>query len=702
MSENIGTDIVQTDIDCDYDSLTGLKSYANFKALAQYTIDCDPDGICAGCYSLVYFDILRFKVINDLFGTQAGDEILIYLAKLIKSLAGVQSIAARINSDRFVLFVRLGKEQIEKLVCKLTDEIAHYPLPYEIICNMGIYVTTRVMRVESMIDRAVLALKTIKGEYVKRYVFYEKSLRDAVLGEQEITSMMKSALEDRQFVVYYQPQYNHNDGRLVGAEALVRWMHPKRGVISPGVFIPIFEKNGFITSLDLYVFEEVCDFLERSREKNNHIVPISVNISRRDIYKPDLVETMEKIRIKHDVPVGLVRIEVTESALIDGVSRLSGVIDKLHKCGYIVEMDDFGSAYSSLNALKNVDLDVLKLDLKFLSDSGNRNNGGIILSHIVRMAKWLGFSVIAEGVEQTEQADYLLSIGCSNIQGFLYARPMPEGDYVKLLESASLGNIKPAMTLIDSMDADNFWNPMSLDTLIFNNYVGSAAIIEYKKNGFIEPLRVNKKYIEELGGRFSGDEIIKQNFLSTLDPSNSALYEGMLDRAISSEGEEECETWRNMSGGSVCIRTTVRLIGKSDNSYLFYARIRNITSEKLAMQEIMHREKVFRAATEQLGVYYWELDVPSRMMYPCFRCMRDFKVPPVVVDYPEPVIRMGIFPPESADRCREMIREIENGAKSVEADLPLTEKRVMCRVSYTVEFDSEGKPSKAYGTAMPL
>lgn len=697
-------DEVSSDITYEYDSLTGLKSYSTFKALVQPIIDGDPQGISKGEYSLVYFDVMRFKVINDLFGTQAGDEFLVYMARLIKRLAGENSVASRINSDRFVLFVKMNKSEIEDLVKAFLADVAGYQLPYEIICNLGIYVTSRQMKVDFMVDRAILAFSVIKGDYVKRYNYYNKSQRDAMLGEQEITSMMKNALEERQFVVYYQPQYNHNDGSLVGAEALVRWQHPKRGIISPGVFIPIFEKNGFITSLDLYVFEEVCAFLRKCLDSKTPVVPISVNMSRRDIYRSDLVETMETIRIKYSVPVGLVRIEVTESALIDGVQRLSGVIDKLHDHGYIIEMDDFGSAYSSLNALKNIDLDILKLDLKFLSDDGDRKHGGIILSHVVRMAKWLGFSVIAEGVEQPEQADYLLSIGCSNIQGFLYAKPMPEKDYLELINNSNRGSTMPAMSLIDTMNADSFWNPNSLDTLIFNNYVGAAAIIEYKKNGYVEPLRINKKYVSEIGGRISEDEIIKQDFLTMLDQRNRAVFVGMLERAIASEQEEECETWRSYRDDldSVCIRSYVRLIAKSVDSYLFYVLVRNVTSEKSAMAEIMHREKIFRAASEQVGVYYWEYDIKTKNMYPCFRCMRDLQLPPVVLNYPEPLFDAEIVPKDYADKYRAFMKKIDEGEDGMEMIIPLTADRVMFKMKYTVETDDNGAPIKAYGSAIPV
>ena len=239
-----------------------------------------------------------------------------------------------------------------------------------------------------MVDRAILAQSSIKGSYNKRFKYFTESLRNDMLGEQEIVGIMATSLAEKQFVVYYQPQYNHSTGMLIGAEALVRWNHPERGMISPGTFIPIFEKNGFITNLDLYVFEEVCIFIRKCMDKNLPVVPISSNFSRYDIFQPDFVEKLEEIRLKYEVPVKNIRVELTESAVLGGTQHTNEVISKLHKCGYIVEMDDFGSGYSSLNVLKDIELDIIKLDMKFLAKESESNKGGTIISSIVKMVEY--------------------------------------------------------------------------------------------------------------------------------------------------------------------------------------------------------------------------------------------------------------------------------------------------------------------------
>ncbi|MBO5487817.1 MAG: EAL domain-containing protein, partial [Eubacterium sp.] len=498
----------------------------------------------------------------------------------------------RLEADRFLIFTHHVGETLEKGLEKVLEALAEYRLPFKITCNIGIYVTNEeLLSVEGMIDRAVLAQSSIKGSYTSSYKYYTESMRKDMLGEQEIAGIMGNALEEKQFVLYYQPQYNHANGMLIGAEALVRWIHPERGMISPGVFIPIFEKNGFITKLDLYVFERVCEFVRRCIDTGLPIVPVSSNFSRYDIFQPDFVAKLETIRKKYDVPTKYLRIEITESVVVGGSQHTNEIIRSLHECGYIVEMDDFGSGYSSLNVLKDIELDIIKLDMMFLSEDSDSKKGGTILSSMVRMAKWLGMPVIAEGVEHLEQADFLKSIGCEYIQGYLYSRPLPEEQYIELLSESVVGTKLPQMELNEKLNAFNFWDPKSQETLIFSNYVGGAAIFEYQA-GKLELLRVNEKYLQELGMRFSEKEVIGADPMKYFDDSNKKIFIDMLDKAIETGEEEECETWRNDPAigcpeDGICIRSNVRMVGKSNGSYLFYAMIRNITKEKRQYEELM-------------------------------------------------------------------------------------------------------------------
>ncbi len=687
----------------DMDELTGLYVRRSFCKRVDEVIKSTDD------FSVVYFDIIKFKAVNDIFGMSEGDRVLRKIGEILCNFLGENGFAARMGSDRFVAFMHLSYRKPETMTEHLLNELAEFDLPFEIALNAGIYVSIgedKRLSANAMIDRAILAQSVIKGSYTVKYRVYTESLRNEMLGEQEIVGMMANAISKKQFIVHYQPQYSHSTGMLIGTEALVRWCHPERGLISPGLFIPIFEKNGFITRLDMYVFEEVCAFLRRCLDRNLPVVPISTNFSRYDIFTPDFVERLEEMRLKYDLPARLLRVELTESVTIGGIHHVNAVIDKLHQHGYMVEMDDFGSGYSSLNALKDIDMDVIKLDMQFLDRDSDNNKGGTILSSVVRMAKWLNMPVIAEGVETVPQADFLRSIGCDYIQGYLYSRPIPEDKYVELINGSTIGVAVPQMKLIETLNACDFWNPESQETLIFSNYVGAAAILDYH-DGEIEVLRVNQKYLRELSMNLSEKEIIKDNPLLGFDDANMKVYLDMLNRAAESGEEEECEVWRRIfspcCGEEVfCIRSTVRMIGKSGDSVLFHEMIRNITAEKKNYSFLLDSERRFKMASEQVNIYYWEYTIATKEMRPCFRCMRDLGLPPLIINYPDPVIESGIFQPESADLYRDWHKQVAEGVSELEAVMILTPAKVPFKVRYTTEFDENGRPVKAYGSAAPI
>ena len=519
--------------------------------------------------------------------------------------------------------------------------------------------------------------------------------------EEEIVRSFDQAIADGQIRVHYQPQYNHSTGRLIGAEGLMRWEHPEYGAQYPADFIPALEKNGLIHRADLMVFEYICR-LQHSCPDNVRI-PISFNVSRHDLFGHDYVDELEAVRNRYGVPVKYLRPEITESSAIGGFDLISKAIRQFHEAGYIVEMDDFGSGYSSLSILKNLPVDIIKLDLCFLAEEGIGGRGGIILNSIVQMAKWLETQTIAEGVETIEQADFLKSIGCSYIQGHLYSKPIPEEEMRRLLSGSESEMTTPAMTFIRDMKVNRFWDPNSLETLIFNNYIGAAAIFSYEE-GKVEILRVNEKYIKELGMNLTEEDILKSNPWDNHSAESRDIYESTMKKAIQTGEEESCENWRTIQSDCcgeerICIRSNIRMIGYDGKKAIIYAIIQNITAEKRIYEEIADSERRFRFASEQANVYAWEYTVDTKEMRPCFRCMRDLGLPPVVRNYPEPAIEAGIFPPDYADMYRDWHRQIEAGVESLEAIIPLTVGRVPFHVRYTTEFDENGRPLKAYGSA---
>ena len=524
------------------------------------------------------------------------------------------------------------------------------------------------------------------------------------MNEQELLLSFKQAMTESHIFVCYQPKMNYATGRMIGAEALMRWKHPEFGLQYPSDFIPVLEKNGLLPEADLAVLEMVCRFQRKCLDENIPVVPISFNMSRYDILQHNYVGRIEQIRQKYQIPVRFLHVEITESSAIGGAELVIDVLKQLHCLGYTVEMDDFGSGYSSLNILKDLEVDVIKLDMRFLS-KGKTGRGGAILSSVVQMSKWLDTPVIAEGVETIEQADYMKSIGCSYIQGYLFSKPITEEEFIQKLKQVDHEPVQPAINLIETMDAGKFWNPSSLETLIFNHYVGGAAIFSYQKDtGNVQVLRVNEKYMKELGMNMCEKDILNSHPWEQMDEQNHKIYENTLLRAIQSNDEESCDTWRVVCSkicgeDRICIRNSLRMIGRAGEQYIFYTLVQNITAEKKRFEAISDSERKFRFAAEQANIYAWEYTVATRQMRPCYRCMRDLGLPPLLENYPEPAIELGIIPPDYAEMYRDWHRQIAEGVETLEAIIPLTVGRVPFHVRYTTEFDENHKPLKAYASA---
>ena len=265
---------------------------------------------------------------------------------------------------------------------------------------------------------------------------YDDDMRENMVSEQVIVNNMNGSLERDEFIVYLQPKYNLNTEKVVGAEALVRWIHPQLGFVSPAKFVPIFEQNGFIYQLDKYVWEKTCQMLREDIDAGRPVMPVSINVSRVDFYSPNLVQVFEDLTAKYNLDPRLLELELTESAYVDNPQQIIEITSQLQAKGFVILMDDFGSGYSSLNMLKDLPVDILKIDLRFLSDSQGVENGRAdnILNSVVRMAKRLDVPVIAEGVETQKQVDFLRTIGCEYAQGYFFAEPVPLDEYRNLIQ----------------------------------------------------------------------------------------------------------------------------------------------------------------------------------------------------------------------------------------------------------------------------
>ncbi|MBR6756197.1 MAG: bifunctional diguanylate cyclase/phosphodiesterase [Peptococcaceae bacterium] len=415
-----------------YDALTGVYNKRTFVKKVSEEIQQRPERN----YLLVRFDIERFKIINELFGREEGDKLLKFIANALKYTSAIckDIIYGRWHNDVFVMCVPYEGNYVYEIVNKLSYLIGSYKLNFDVKPYFGIYpMTDRSLSIEMMCDRAHLALKRIKGSALKNYTFYNQQLHQQLLREQDLMNQMTTALNEDQFMIYLQPKYELNKNAIVGAEALVRWNHPVEGLISPAEFVPIFERNGFIMKLDEYIWEQTCRLIRKWLDEGRLVSPISVNVSKVNLYNPELCDKIIGLTKKYNVPPELLALEITESAYVENSSSLNDAMICLQSHGFSIMMDDFGSGYSSLNMLKDLFVDVLKIDLCFLSGDSLGSRGSSILASVVDMARKLSLDIVAEGIETKEQADFLKKIGCAKGQGYYFSKPVPVQEYERMM-----------------------------------------------------------------------------------------------------------------------------------------------------------------------------------------------------------------------------------------------------------------------------
>lgn len=416
----------------DYDSMTGLYNSETFYKKSSEIINLNPDKK----YVIISIDIDRFRLINDRYGIDAGNRVLETVGRTIREVSPKDSIAKRFQSDIFSVLLRYNADQdLVQYMTKLSAAIRDTKiLPMAVTVTYGIYkITDRGLPVRLMCDRARAVKKQVKGSALTNYAVYDDVIRLKLREQAEIEEEMQLALKNREFVMYLQPQIDLKSGKIAGAEALVRWKHPIKGVMVPAQFLGLFESNGFVTKMDMYIWEEACKYIKEMQDKGLYI-PVSVNISRVHIGSTNLSSILTDLVKKYDIAPKYLELEITENLFMDDVDELFDEMAELKKCGFKILMDDFGSGYSSLNMLRNAPVDVIKIDRFFLDEIMNTSRGKIIVEASVRMAKQLGLAVIAEGVETKEQLEFLTNIDCDIVQGYYYSRPIPTDEFEEFIK----------------------------------------------------------------------------------------------------------------------------------------------------------------------------------------------------------------------------------------------------------------------------
>lgn len=421
-----------------YDSL--CKCYSKNKFLMETAALWKTNN----AYVMVYLDVNNFKEINELFGYAAGDAFLIHISHVLKSHIHGQELYYRDNADCFGMLLLEQEDTIlRKRICTIIDHITLYKLHpqqhYQIVCNCGIkhiLDKDRVEGIESTLNRTLMALKASKKTYNDNIYVYDTILHEKVKQHTRIENRMFQGIDQEEFEVYFQPKYDISTETIVGAEALVRW-NVDGNIVYPDAFIPVLEENGFITRLDMYVFEHVCRCLKEWEAKEYHL-QINVNQSRLLFYRSNYMQMLDDIISKYDVDASNLVLEVTESVAMEDMLTLKETIKALHERHFLTSMDDFGSGYSSLNLLQMLEFDEVKLDRIFLSDiSNDSTKQRNIIQKLVELNKTLSIRTVAEGVETKEQLDFLRSIGCDIAQGFYFSKPVPKAQFEQLLSKKS-------------------------------------------------------------------------------------------------------------------------------------------------------------------------------------------------------------------------------------------------------------------------
>ena len=390
-------------------------------------------------YAVLFFNVKNFKAVNELFGVESGDVVLQNIFRTLTHSKLSPVITARVESDHFVCLIEKKNLDFEELTSVCDNKFVKDGKRMNLIIRCGIfYVEEKPMKILGMIDRAKLAKRYITDEYVQPYMVYDHSMQVAYIDKAKLAGELQEGIAKEQFKVYYQPVIDTKTGKIASAEALIRWIHPDKGFISPALFIPALEENGHISELDFYVLKKVWQFINDRCENNKFVVPISVNLSWMDFYDEIMMQKIlkEMDRFKENGREHMARFEITETSYAAIRENRSGILESLRIKNAKILLDDFGSGFSSFGMLQDYDFDILKIDMSFIRKIGENPKTKSIVHSIIGMAHEIGIKTVAEGVETEEQVSFLRQSGCDYIQGYYYSKPLPEEEFVEFLEKA--------------------------------------------------------------------------------------------------------------------------------------------------------------------------------------------------------------------------------------------------------------------------
>lgn len=589
------------------DQLTSLYNAATFYDKAEHLVVSHPELR----YEAVSVDIEHFKIYNEWHGREAGDEILRALAAGLDAVANrLGGVAGYLGSDDFMLVLPLGSVTEEVI-----EQQLKYP-PFDSEDTIGFQpalgvcaIDTPDVSVVTACDHAMIAMNSVKGSYAKRVAWYRTSMAAEMEAEAKTLLEVKQSLRNREFTLHWQPQCSTRTGRIVGLEALVRWEHPERGLVMPGSFIPVLERNGFIASLDLFVWDEACRHIRSWLDRGGRAIPVSVNISRADLYAIDVVETIEELVTRYGLDRSLLELEITESAYVED-EKMADAVNRLKELGFTILMDDFGSGYSSLNMLKDINVDILKIDMGFLDREKDPQRGESILEAIVSMARLMDLRVIAEGAETAEQVEFLRSVGCDYAQGYYFHRPMDTETLEELLTIENIvdfrGVLSPAVEMID-MDVLIHEDEMS--RAIIDNLIGGMAVYAVH-DGTFELLQVNNEYYRVTGCNPTDLKERQATIWKQVHPDDLEAVMELFQQAELHpvSGAEGVIRRYRINGELMWMKLRVFFLSRQEDRRLFYASVDDVTEQRqremAALGAVSSEGRLLEVLNAQ-SVYHW-------------------------------------------------------------------------------------------------
>lgn len=490
--------------------------------------------ILPNTYCIVAIDIEHFRLFNKLYGRSSGDEVIRYIYTCLKQSAlEYDGIDAYLGGDNFVAFLPDDDEVLNNIRQKIIKKFSEWNNTSAFFPLFGVYTIkdTSVLP-ELMYDHAMLALSHAEEDYKWHICRYTMEMESCLEEEVYLLAAIEEGLEKGEFTFFAQPQCNIATGQIVGAEALVRWQKPNGEVLLPGGFIPVLEKNKMIDQLDRYVWEKVCQWLKGWIDQGYSPVPISINVSRIDIYAMDVPKYIFSLLEKYQIPEHLIKIEITESAYTENNNRISHAVNTFRNRGLVVMMDDFGCGYSSLNMLKNIPVDVLKLDMRFLQfKEEERQKSANILESIVNMAGLLHLPIVVEGVENESQEKFVQKLGCRYIQGFYYYKPLPIKKFEELLrDKRQIDTQGLVYKQVEPMHIREFIDTNFVSDSMLNNVLGPVVFFEVL-GGDIKITRVNEQYFRMLGEQHFEEDIQKE-FLKRIPEEERCVFHRMIEKAF--------------------------------------------------------------------------------------------------------------------------------------------------------------------------